>query len=287
MRHRVSTGMDADLLQADVMRFMAIIAFCLIAILALVRQIEPAPLPASLTEPEPVAAESFALVQENRPRIVASAALPAPQAAARPEAQAAASQEPVSEPAAAVQPELPLSMPALVPIVSSEAPQTVAPVSVSAPRADAPAEVESRARLAEAPRAEARQPATAAVSAQQDDPEPGLILRFVTDQDFLRLVAKGDIQVFLFGADSAYQLRPDYRFVAATTPRELFEVLPDTVPALIRSRAAGLENRAELRYGLQFPPRIERQLSSYLAQVDSGALLIDRYGRVSHVSTER
>ena len=40
-RMSFSPQLDSDGLQADVMRFMAIIAFCLIAILALVKQLEP------------------------------------------------------------------------------------------------------------------------------------------------------------------------------------------------------------------------------------------------------
>ncbi len=49
-------GGTGDLLQADVMRFMAIMAFCLIAILALVRNSEPAPMrqaEETLTRPVP------------------------------------------------------------------------------------------------------------------------------------------------------------------------------------------------------------------------------------------
>mgnify|MGYP000026473340 CR=1 FL=1 len=56
MPPRGQPGIDAELLQADVMRFMAIIAFCLIAILALVRNVEapppeapPAPPPSTMT----------------------------------------------------------------------------------------------------------------------------------------------------------------------------------------------------------------------------------------------
>ncbi|MBT7371840.1 MAG: hypothetical protein HN816_14410 [Gammaproteobacteria bacterium] len=43
---------DTDSLQADVMRFMAIIAFCLIAILALVQKMENDPLPSTKSKPE-------------------------------------------------------------------------------------------------------------------------------------------------------------------------------------------------------------------------------------------
>ena len=51
---RPATSIDSETLQADVMRFMAIIAFCLIAILALVRNIEESPQPVAAVQ-EPVA----------------------------------------------------------------------------------------------------------------------------------------------------------------------------------------------------------------------------------------
>lgn len=279
MRRRVSTAMDSDALQADVMRFMAIIAFCLVAVLALVRQIEPAaaedaqaaaPVPAELgVAPNPLPVESPA------PEPTSAVAAVPPAAPERPDAV-----EP--EPVVAQQPgpqaaQIKLE-PILSPIEPLAAPEAVAEVEVVPP--PQPADV-----AAAEPDAAAGDPSEPAQSADEQS-ETGLILRFATDQDFLRLVAKGDIRVFLFGADSSFRLRSDYRFAPAPTPRQLFEVMPATVPALIRRRAAILPDSSALRYGLEFPERIERQLDAYLAQVESGALLIDRFGHVSHVSNK-
>jgi len=77
MRPADSYSAVGESLQADVMRFMAIIAFCLIAILALVRSAEPA------AEREPAAAEN-----------------PQPDSASAAEVAPAAAQRPAMEPAA-------------------------------------------------------------------------------------------------------------------------------------------------------------------------------------------
>jgi hypothetical protein len=47
LRHQVHYASDNDSLQTDVMRFMAIIAFCLMAVLAVVRNVEPPESPAT------------------------------------------------------------------------------------------------------------------------------------------------------------------------------------------------------------------------------------------------
>ncbi|MEM1435275.1 MAG: hypothetical protein AAGG11_14540 [Pseudomonadota bacterium] len=279
MRSRVSTTMDSDALQADVMRFMAIIAFCLVAVLALVRQIEPvapdepqrsaestvaSPTPEPKLQPEPVVERIIQPVVEPVPE-------PAPIPVAAPVVPVPEPPEP--RPSAVVQGPAALRQPVteveVAPPVREPEPTLAAPVA---------APIEDPAPAAAQIDAEALAPSP--IDSRSDE---GLTLRFATDQDFLRLVAKGDIRVFLFGADSTYRLRPDYRFAPATTPRQLFEVMPETVPAQIRGRATQLRDASALRYGLQFPDRIERQLDDYLARVDSGALLIDRYGRVSHV----
>ncbi|MEM6707432.1 MAG: hypothetical protein AAF648_01475 [Pseudomonadota bacterium] len=125
----------------------------------------------------------------------------------------------------------------------------------------------------------------------QDDEEQGLSLRFATDQDFLRLIARGDVGVYLFSAavadPAAFKLAQDYSFRQAAAPRQLFEMLPDTIPEQIRNRARrALANDPALRFGLEFPLRIQTQIERYVSQVQSGELLIDRYGRVRHVNPQ-
>ncbi len=119
------------------------------------------------------------------------------------------------------------------------------------------------------------------------DAEPeGLILRFVSNGDFLRLIAKGDVQVYAFQEREFLALGRDYEFYDAPAPKQVYEILPDTIPSLID---AALEKRnpsaATFKWGISLPQRVERQIQSYLNTVSTGQLLIDRYGEVRHVAS--
>jgi hypothetical protein len=75
----VNHAADGDGLQTDVMRFMAIIAFCLIAVLALVKNAEPAvdPRPApSVQQPVGMAQASELAAPEVEPRAAVRPARP-------------------------------------------------------------------------------------------------------------------------------------------------------------------------------------------------------------------
>ncbi len=77
----VNHAADGDGLQTDVMRFMAIIAFCLIAVLALVKNAEPAvdPRPApSVQQPVGMAQASELAAPEVEPRAAVRPARPQP-----------------------------------------------------------------------------------------------------------------------------------------------------------------------------------------------------------------
>ena len=96
MRPRYNAGIDGESLQADVMRFMAIIAFCLLAILALVRDVEA---PAAARK-EPAAARKEPAAASKAPAAAEE------ESAAAEEEPAAADEEPAvasKEPAAVQQ----------------------------------------------------------------------------------------------------------------------------------------------------------------------------------------
>ncbi len=110
MYRRHHSAADDNSLQTDVMRFMAIVAFCLIAILALTRNIEapataqPDPAPAETTEPEPqTPAEPTPAAPLEPARQPLPQAKPA-QPAAQPPAPVAEPQEPAAAPPPAQQP---------------------------------------------------------------------------------------------------------------------------------------------------------------------------------------
>ncbi len=87
--HNERSELSADSLQADVMRFMAIIGFCLLAIMALVRNIEPIPpavamSPDAVTAPVAVAPAVLTPTEKSRPNppiAIAQPAVPVPSVA--------------------------------------------------------------------------------------------------------------------------------------------------------------------------------------------------------------
>jgi hypothetical protein len=232
----------ADSLQADVMRFMAIIAFCLIAILALVRSVAPA---------------------EQRTETAAAPELPTRSAAPGPKEPLAP-----SEPAPPAELEEPVAMPVERETIVEPAPAPEpAPAAAPDPR-PAPVPEPAQAGPAEPqPRAEPEQ--------------TGLSLRFASEQDFLRLVNRGRIQVFAFNGDEVLSLDTDFSFRPVPAPGEVHELLPETIPdlmagALVRSHGEGY------RWGVAMPEAMARQIRRYVNDGATGELIIDRFGEVRH-----
>jgi hypothetical protein len=250
--------MDGERLEADVMRFMAIIAFCLIAILALVRNVEPTTieqLPPSTSEPtneaagEPVAGTDLA---EDEP--------PTPEAPPEP-----------------VQVTNSSSM--FVPIDPTPAPDTLVqpPPAFSQPRPPEP--IAASAHGGENTPASPQSPAAEPVQEE-------LVLRFVSDGDFLRLIAKGEVQVFAFHDRQVLALGEDYLFHESAAPGKVHEVLSETIPRLIDTALKKRTPEAsQFKWAIHLPQQIERQIQRYLNTVTNGQLLIDRYGKVNHVAT--
>jgi len=200
----------ADSLQADVMRFMAIIAFCLIAILALVRSAAPAANADSVRD-----SASRASPSELRPD-AAAAAEPAP--------------EPVRE-----------------------------AVAVPEPLQASPPEPQ-----------------------QQAGPgQEGLSLRFASEQDFLRLVNRGRIQVFAFNGDEVLSLDAGFSFRPVPAPDRIHELLPETIPELM-AVALARRHGDGYRWGVAMPEAMARRIRRYVNEGATGELVIDRFGEVRH-----
>jgi hypothetical protein len=235
MRPTDSYHAVSESLQADVMRFMAIIAFCLIAILALVRSVEPA------TDPRrsdlPVATSAPAPELSQRTLVTTAPATPSPAAP-----------------------------PPAAPTPLAAAPATPAPAA-AVPAPD-PATVRSPERPAK--------PILPAPPAAQQ----GLTLRFASDQDFLRLVGRGRVQVYAFDAGRVLRLGEDFRFMPAGTPGRVHELLPDTIPALMRDALRVAGDTAGYHWGIAMPERMARQVRDFVDRGVSGELVIDRYGEV-------
>ncbi len=259
----VSPAFDSESLQADVMRFMAIIAFCLIAILALVRNVEAPevaqpqntkPLPATVPIPrwqEPIEKPEPKITHREVQRVV-PAPLPEPAAVVTQSLQIPATEpDPVSEPVA----------------VSD-------PVAVSAP-------VES------VPEEQPDAPAVPPLNSQNVEDE-GLTLRFASDGDFLRLIAKGAILVYAYNESGVFALQPDYQFLPSAAPGQVYQLMEQTVPTLILNAFERTQSdAAPFTWAIAIPPAIRNQIENHMASVRSGQLVINRYGEVHHVARHR
>ncbi len=222
-----SPGFDSESLQADVMRFMAIIAFCLIAILALVRNVEAPEIP--------------------QPQIVKP--LDAPEPAPR-------WQEPIEKP------EPKITRP---PVRRVQVAPMIEPAPVAEP--DAP-EVPSMS--------------------SQNVEDDGLSLRFASDGDFLRLIAKGDIEVYAYNESGVFALQPNYQFLRSAAPGQVYELMEQTVPRLILEALGRPQSHAvPFTWAIAIPPAMRNQIEDHMASVREGQLVINRYGEVHHVARHR
>ena len=310
MYPRYNNTMDTEGLQTDVMRFLAIIALCLVAILALVQRAQP-PLENAQTPVVPVVDEPVAQVvavpqpvpEPVQPPIQVKEALPAKpakrvvreQPVVVAQRQPAAAALPAPAPAPQVpQPETPAADPdpLLQPLQELD-PQPIAqrPARVVAEperfEFEAPAFAELEPELETESATE-----FAAVAEVEPDPEPAaaeeqaLSLRFASESDFLRLLTKRTVSLYLFNQESALLLGSDLAFAPSAAPNQVYEVLPSTIPAAILRSAqrevAGLQNYA---WGVGMPPVIESSIQRWMQRVSTGELLIDRDGEVFHVGT--
>lgn len=307
-RRDMTAGVNDDGLQADVMRFMAIIAFCLVAIMALARNAVPldaetmaveAPTArmrdAAMMELEMIEAEEEARVDE---------AVPAPIPGNR---------------AAAVVSTLREANPAFDP-APRETPTAEADVSLAAsmpPRASrnsAVSDAPGRAEVIVAAREATARPGGASSSHMGDSnvmPEPvvapgseptdqrptearrespparapeedvGLSLRFASERDFLRLVGRDAIEVFAFREGDILALTSSLRFASSAAPGQVYELMPSTIPSEIAGRLADVRTDFDqFQWGVRMPGRIERAVRAQVDAGVAGVLVIDRFGEV-------
>jgi hypothetical protein len=116
--------------------------------------------------------------------------------------------------------------------------------------------------------------------------EQGLSLRFASDRDFLRLITKGEIQVFAYQARTVLGLDRNFEFLSAESPGRIYELLPETIPNLIFAALdrATADSRS-YTWGIRIPKKLEGKIRGYIDREVHGELVIDRYGEVHHVAS--
>lgn len=239
-------------LETDVMRFMAILAFCLVAIFALVQSVpQPTREPPAVAEAQPVEppppAPSVADAEFAEPRSVAP---PKPQADI-PELSQAATAMPVAE-----APEAPVTFELETPAPDTE----VADVPPSVADTETPDEPD-------VPEAAPR----------------GFSLRFDSDAALVGLVERDEVDLYAFARDRVWQFmivdgRPTFR--SAQAPRQFHEMAADTVPHQV---VAALRRTAVLpgggvKWGVTLPAPTAAVLARVLATASGGDLVIDADG---------
>ena len=264
LAYPLTRGIDGDSggaadLQTDIMRFMAILALCLVAIFALVQSLPIAPetpdvgLPA-IPEPIPVA-------------------LPTPVEVPAAEQRVESSPEPVAQPA--LNRQVSLTRPSWTPKYTPATRTVEEPATPSAPAAAKPPIASPPAVAAAEPDSETAPPASE---------RQGFTLRFESDLALTRLVASGQVGFYAIEPGRAQRMSVrDSRisFCEASTPNEFHEMETATVPqpvvdALSRSGAT----TSAVSFGVTLPSRLRGQLVQLMNDHRGGALVIGADGNL-------
>jgi len=246
-------GGAADL-QTDVMRFMAIISLCLVAIFAIVQSIPLGPVarqelpPVNLDIESPVAEASVQNPQQTSPEPELVLSRPEP-------AKIPPREEPVI-----------LQRPIIEPIKRFS--------TDPSPRQPTP--------VANAPR-------TTSQPSAPSEPQIGFTLRFESDRALTRLVERNTVGLFAITPDRSLRLSIEsgrMSFWSASMPKQIHEMDDATVPQAVLdaySRNSGSGGSA-LKWGVSIPPVMSRQLNRFLSEHEGGLLIIGAGGvlRLEH-----
>lgn len=249
---------DADVggaadLQTDVMRFMAILALCLVAIFALVQSIPLAPAPAPVEVP----------IEAELAAISAGAAPPEP----------AVSPDPVWKPV----PE-PAPQPAVVLTRPAWTPKYAPAKQIAAPTPALPSAQE-----------DADTPAVTRAAPTEPETE-GFTLRFASDAALMRAVAAHKVGVYAIEPGRARRMTVSesrISFWDASMPNSFHEMEPGTVPVAVTSALArsGTET-VNVKWGVTLPGGMTSQLDALMAQHRGGALIIGAGGEIRWEATQ-
>ncbi len=264
LAYPLTRGIDGDSggaadLQTDVMRFMAILALCLVAIFALVQSLPMAPEapPLAVTavpEAIPVAVPSPVEKPVEVPRVESP-----PEHVVNP---------PENRPVSLTRP--PWTPQYGPPAQAVKAPETrpVPPSPVTAIEPPPPVAVASAVP----------ETATAASSSEQE----GFTLRFESDLALTRLVASGQVGFYAIEAGRAQRMSVDnsrISFWEASTPKEFHEMETATVPQpVVDALSRSGTDASAVSFGVTLPSRLRGQLAQLMNDHRGGSLVIGANG---------
>lgn len=250
----MNRGTDADAggaadLQTDVMRFMAILSLCLVAIFALVQSIPLAATPqqdtASDAKIPPEARQAVVMADDGHTK--RSGIALADVAGAK-----------------LVRPSSQMPSPPVEVALQRPAPVKPRPIGGALTKPSSPMTVADSA---------AASPAVG---------EQGFSLHFATDQVLTHLVETQIVGLYVMTEDSALRLsvrRGDLNFWPASIPGEFHEMDESTVPEQIIAAYPDAQKR-RTRWGVTLPAKMSEELNDYLANANGGRLTITGDGRI-------
>lgn len=235
-------GGAADL-QTDVMRFMAILSLCLVAIFALVQSI---PLTPNIEEPPaPDAAQEVPKQKSVTPPDLPVATV------SKPTTPIKLSRPTPQKPVAREKP-VRLERPQAVPVRESSAAPTPMPAKV--------------------------EPAVAAPEPAQE----GFTLQFETDAALTRLVARQVVGLYAMTPDKTLRMGVDgekIEFWPASLPGKFHEMDVSTVPDNVLA-AYPNQQKQNLKWGVTLPADMTQELDNYLSSASGGSLVIASNGDI-------
>ncbi|MEM1144725.1 MAG: hypothetical protein AAGI88_19255 [Pseudomonadota bacterium] len=260
---------ELEMLQTDIMRFMAIIAICLLAVFSAVGALQPQDAHQIADVTEPVRDTPAALADVVSARGAKARGEPA----AQPSVPSRSPQRLKPTQPSDDRRYEPFPVPELP--IAKDSPSKLSPAVVkqdSSATAIEPS-IKAAPRHAEAPAAE---PSTAAPPR-----EPvGFSLRFESDRAFLQLLYGGAIRLQLKSESRAWHWR-DRTFIAGITEGDFYQLQQQTVPALLQARAQIIAGAHPQEWLVSLPVATRNQLDQLMRTHHSGLLQIDARGRVS------
>lgn len=245
---------DAEL-QTDVMRFFALLAICLVALMSLAREPAPDAVPPPDERPTRSDAPTRAKSEREPPVVVERAT---------PESPPAKSAAPDPSTNRTALPPTPLPTPTPQPQSMPE------PEPAPQPKVEPPPAMD-----ASSPPAPAR--------------EEALALRFATPEALMRLEAAGQVEIYAVADGTGYRWSGrSRRFVAHPLPEALYLMNPATVPSSLETALARASAGAQAgQWGVTLSESIRSRLQRALESGAHGLLLIDAAGLIVPGETSR
>ena len=249
-------GGAADL-QTDIMRFMAILSLCLVAIFALVQSIPMTPAPPVAPEPQHTPAESAPIASKASPNAPTKPAV------------LKMFEKPVEKPVEmrvdkAVTLTRPKWVPKFQPTKADAAPIRATPLVQAA----APAVPE----------------ATPAAVPPVESEAKGFTLRFESDAALTRLVAASHVGLYAIENDHAQRMTVSnsrISFWNASVPNTFHEMETATVPAAVIEALTRTGVHADaVNWGVTLPGKLKTQLDDLMQAHSGGALVIGASGDI-------